>query len=62
MRFKDPDGAFPRFRNYIVFDFGAMVKNNDLINPLARWASLLSLRCRRRIGGLQGQDDAPGSL
>ncbi len=53
MRFKDPDGAFPTFRNYIVFDFGAMVKNNDLINPLARWAKIPADQARSFV--------APGS-
>jgi hypothetical protein len=53
MRFKDPDAAFPRFRNYIVFDFGAMVKNDNIINPLARWAKIPADQARSFV--------APGS-
>jgi hypothetical protein len=53
MRFNDPDGTFPRFRNYIVFDFGAMVKNDNLINPLARWAKIPADQARAYV--------APGS-
>jgi hypothetical protein len=41
MRLDDADAkTFPKFKNYLVFDFGQLVTNDDIIKGLMKWGKM----------------------
>jgi hypothetical protein len=40
MRFDDPDNKYPRFKNYIVYDFGRLASNAAIVNGLKKWGKM----------------------
>jgi hypothetical protein len=54
MRLDDSDGKrFPKFRNYVTFDFGHLAVNDDIVNGLVKWGKMSREQARRYV--------APGS-
>lgn len=40
MKFVDQEEKFPRFKNYLLYDFGKLASNTDIINGMKKWGKM----------------------
>jgi hypothetical protein len=49
MKFNDPEGHFPKFKNYLVFDFGQLASNRAIVNGMQKWGKMSSDQAKSYI-------------
>jgi hypothetical protein len=46
MKFADPQGKFPKFKDYIVYGIGPLSSNDVIVNGLKKWGKMSSEQAR----------------
>jgi hypothetical protein len=49
MKFNDTEGKFPRFKHYLVFDFGKIADNKNIMDGLTKWGKMSGEQARSYI-------------